>query len=107
MGSLIQIAIDGNMVSVPHHKLIEFLEKSGYNNQRSPEPDPDKPAEPQILPSVGVIGGGGGEKKYIDDPIQRYKINQNKLRELGKCIACLQCERYCPDMALIIDTKDD
>ena len=40
-------------------------------------------------------------------PVQNYKINQTKLKELGKCIACLQCERYCPDMALIIDIKDD
>jgi 2-oxoglutarate ferredoxin oxidoreductase subunit delta len=40
-------------------------------------------------------------------PVQNYKINQRKLKELGKCIACLQCERYCPDMALIIDIKDD
>ncbi len=40
-------------------------------------------------------------------PVQNYKINQHKLKELGKCIACMQCERYCPDMALIIDTKDD
>ncbi len=39
-------------------------------------------------------------------PVQNYKINQHKLKELGKCIACMQCERYCPDMALIIDTKD-
>ncbi len=40
-------------------------------------------------------------------PVQNYNINQRKLKELGKCIACLQCERYCPDMALIIDIKDD
>ncbi|MFQ5714188.1 MAG: 4Fe-4S binding protein [Candidatus Scalinduaceae bacterium] len=40
-------------------------------------------------------------------PVKNYKINQHKLKELGKCIACMQCERYCPDMALIIDTKDD
>ncbi len=40
-------------------------------------------------------------------PVQNYKINQHKLKELGKCIACMQCERYCPDMALIIDIKDD
>ncbi|MBZ0110622.1 MAG: 4Fe-4S binding protein [Candidatus Scalindua rubra] len=40
-------------------------------------------------------------------PVQNYKIEHGKLREFGKCIACLQCERYCPDMALIIDTKND
>ncbi len=40
-------------------------------------------------------------------PVQNYVINEQKLKELGKCIACLQCERYCPDMAIIIDTKDD
>ncbi len=39
-------------------------------------------------------------------PVKNYKINQGKLKELGKCIACMQCERYCPDMALIIDTED-
>ena len=38
-------------------------------------------------------------------PVQNYIIEHNKLKEFGKCIACLQCERYCPDMALIIDTK--
>jgi 2-oxoglutarate ferredoxin oxidoreductase subunit delta len=40
-------------------------------------------------------------------PVQNYIINQRKLKELGKCIACLQCEKYCPDMALIIDIKKD
>lgn len=40
-------------------------------------------------------------------PVQNYEINHDKLEALGKCIACLQCERYCPDMALIIETKDD
>jgi 2-oxoglutarate ferredoxin oxidoreductase subunit delta len=39
-------------------------------------------------------------------PVQNYTINNRKLNELGKCIACLQCERYCPDMALIIDSTD-
>jgi 2-oxoglutarate ferredoxin oxidoreductase subunit delta len=40
-------------------------------------------------------------------PVQNYVIKEQKLKELGKCIACRQCERYCPDMALIIDIKDD
>ena len=40
-------------------------------------------------------------------PVKNYTINNRKLEEHGKCIACLQCERYCPDMALIIDSKDD
>ena len=39
-------------------------------------------------------------------PVQNYEIRQDKLHELSKCIACLQCERFCPDMALIIDIKD-
>ncbi len=40
-------------------------------------------------------------------PVQNYKIERNKLKEFGKCIACLQCEKYCLDMALIIDIKND
>ncbi len=39
-------------------------------------------------------------------PVKNYTINSHKLKELGKCIACMQCERYCPDMALVIDIKN-
>ncbi|MCP5002617.1 MAG: 4Fe-4S dicluster domain-containing protein [Planctomycetes bacterium] len=38
-------------------------------------------------------------------PVNNYTIIRHRLKELGKCIACMQCERYCPDMALVIDTK--
>jgi 2-oxoglutarate ferredoxin oxidoreductase subunit delta len=40
-------------------------------------------------------------------PVKNYTIKNYKLNELGQCIACLQCERYCPDMALAIDIKND
>ncbi len=38
-------------------------------------------------------------------PVKNYEIRQGKLYELDRCIACLQCEKFCPDMALIIEEQ--
>jgi len=36
-------------------------------------------------------------------PVKNLEIKQQMLTERGKCIACLTCQRYCPDFAIEIE----
>lgn len=39
-------------------------------------------------------------------PVKNLEIRQLKLMELGRCIACKMCQRYCPDIAIEIEEID-
>lgn len=38
-------------------------------------------------------------------PVKNLEICENRLNELGKCIACRACETYCPDIAITIEEE--